>query len=65
LEFVGAYSQLSEYFMEERRSNLTAAMDRYRDCASILMDPALMTSCLTAPFKTKPQGGATELLGAR
>src|ERR1700721_3902433 len=50
--------------MEERRSNFTAAMDRNRDRASVLMGPALMTSSLTAPFKTKPQGGATELLSA-
>src|SRR5580700_10771663 len=50
--------------MEERRSNFTAAMDRDRDRAPVLMDPALMTSSLTAPFKTKPQGSATELLSA-
>jgi hypothetical protein len=50
--------------MEERRSNLTAAMDRDRDRASVLMDPALVTSSLTAPFKTEPQGSATELHGA-
>ena len=50
--------------MEERRSNLTAAMDRDRDRASVFMYPALMASSLTAPFKTKPQGRATELLSA-
>src|SRR5580658_8608092 len=30
----------------------------------VLMDPALGTPSLTAPFKTKPQGSAAELLSA-
>jgi hypothetical protein len=63
-KFFGAHSQLSQYFIEKWRSDLTTAVDRDRYRASVLMDPALMTSGLTTPFKTKPQSSATELLSA-
>lgn len=63
-EFVKADSELSKNLVEEGRPDLASAMNWERNRPPILMNPALMASRLPAPFKTKPNGGATKLHGA-
>lgn len=63
-EFVKADSELSQNVVEKGRPNLTSAVNRDRDRTPILMDPPLMASSLSAPFKAKSQGGVTKLLSA-
>jgi hypothetical protein len=52
------------YFVEERWSDLAAAMNGDRDRPSVLMNPALVTSSLMPLFKTKPHLSSTKLLSA-
>jgi len=63
-EFVEADSELSKNFVKKGRSDDMSTVDWDRNRAPVLMDPALMASCLPVPFKTKPRSGATQLLSA-
>src|SRR5437660_1965733 len=63
-EFGETDTELSEDLVKKRRPNLLATVDRDRDRPPIRMNPALVTSTLPAPFKTKPLGSAPKLLSA-